>query len=151
MCLYILPRWHIVVVFWRRAMSRVGTQQERRRICHFTLGGNPSRVTIVLHNRQEMVEHIILTHWALWHAQFYCCHRWMGGRKHLLVLPRTGRDKDAVVLCYLSLLYLCFSLSLCVFVSIVCPRPGVLDYYGNEKTVFKGRTWLHRKHNTVFI
>lgn len=74
-------RWYIVALFWRGTMRRVGTRQESRRICHFTLGGNLSRGTIVPHNRQEVVKHIILTHWALWHGQFYCCH---GGRKETL-------------------------------------------------------------------
>lgn len=72
-------RWYIVAVFWRGAVGRVGTRQESRRICHFTLGGNLSRGTIVPHNRQEVVKHIILTHWALWHGQFYCCHGWKEG------------------------------------------------------------------------
>lgn len=98
--------------------------RERGRICHFTLGGKPSRATIVLHNRQEMVKHIILTHWALWHGQFYCCHRWKGGRKLLLMLPRAGRDKDAVVLYYLSL---CISSSLCAVVFLMSPPVSMAD------------------------
>lgn len=118
MCLYILHRWHIVLVFWRGALSRVGTRLQRRWICHFTLGGNPSRATIVLYNRQEMVKHIILTHWALWHGQFYCCHRWRVERKLLLMLLWAGRGKDSVILFHISLLYACFSLCVCACVCV---------------------------------
>lgn len=97
-------RWYIVAAFWRGTAGRVDTRQESRRICHFTLGGNLSRVTIVPHNRQEVVKHIILTHWALWHGQFYCCH---GGRKETLSHVTLSWDRwGCTLFFYFSIRYL---------------------------------------------
>lgn len=152
-CLYILHRWHIVAVFWRGAVSRVGTRQERRRICHFTLGGNPSRVTIVLDNRQEMVKHIILTRWALWHGQFYCCHRWKEGRKEGNSLSCYSEQGQMKMLSSFSIFLFCIfafpCLCVCAGLSLsclpLCRRQAVSGYYGDEKTAFKRIVWRFGK------
>lgn len=126
-CLCILHRWHIVAAFWGGAASRVGTRQERRRTCHFTLGGNPSRVTIVQNNRQEMVKHIILTRWALWHGQFHCCHRW---RKEGNSFSRYSERGEIKMLSSFSVCLLCVFASpcLCVWVCQAGPGPGRVSW-----------------------
>lgn len=148
-CLYVLPRWHIVAAFWRVAVSRVGTRQERRRICHFTLGGNPSRGTIVLQNRQEMVKHIILTRWALWHGQFYCCHRWKIRRKLLLVLPW-----EIKMLSFFSIFACCISASpcLCVWVGLSNVSTSVFQTCGlGLRCWWEGSVSAHKRSQKSLI
>lgn len=123
-------RWYIVTAFWRGALGRVGTRQESRRICHFTLGGNLSRVTIVPHNRQEVVKHIILTHWALWHGQFYCCH---GGRKETLSHVTLSWDRWG---CTLFFIFLLDTFTPFLSITSLCPRLNFLGPYGGAKHFF---------------
>lgn len=131
MCLYVLHRWHIALVVWRAPLRRVGTRQKRGKICHFTLEGNPSRAAIVPHNRQEIVGHIILTHWALWHGQFYCCPGW---KRPLSQVTLSSHRPRRCLFC------LCFTLSVLVW-EFVSARSQGLCHHGDNVIILFFTRW----------